>query len=161
MNQININKSDKTDSLLGTGKVSYYSNSNNNNINNNNIPLPNNNHNHNKGNNSNLSPLVNNINNSNNFTFKGQKNTSSNPLSPKMNNNNGNESRDEVKVFLLKVKERIPAKDFKEFITDIKLLTDKNNVCNKKEIINHVNTIFANHRDLYERFEEILLIKKN
>ena len=94
-----------------------------------------------------------------NYNSNGIKEDSeSNPISPKINKN---ESRDEVKIFLLKVKERIPAKDFKEFITDIKLLTDKNNVCNKKEIINHVNVIFQNHRDLYERFEEILLIKKN
>lgn len=71
------------------------------------------------------------------------------------------DSRDEIKEFLLRVKERIPAKDFKDFISDIKLLTDRNNICNKNEIINHVNIIFQNHRDLYARFEEILLIKKN
>jgi hypothetical protein len=129
----------------------------------NNIPLPNNkynninrinnNNNNNINNNNNLSPSFSNYNN-----ISNKEDSRSNPLSPKLNTN---ETRDEVKVFLLKVKEKIPAKDFKEFITDIKLLTDKNNVCNKKEIINHVNAIFQNHRDLYERFEEILLIKKN
>ncbi len=71
------------------------------------------------------------------------------------------ESRDEIKEFLLQVKGRIQAKDFKEFISDIKLLTDRNNICNKNEVINHVNMIFQNHRDLYASFEEILLIKKN
>jgi len=109
-------------------------------------------------NNNKLSPIlpINNI--CNNYSNINSKNNS-NPISPKVNTNQ--ESRDEIKEFLLKVKEKIPAKDFKEFISDIKLLTDKNNICNKKEIINHVNSIFQNHRDLYNRFEEILLIKKN
>jgi hypothetical protein len=126
----------------------------------NNIPLPNNKYNNinkinnqnNNQNNNNLSPSFSNYNSTSN-----KEDSTSNPLSPKIN---ANETRDEVKVFLLKVKEKIPPKDFKEFITDIKLLTDKNNLCNKKEIISHVNAIFQNHRDLYERFEEILLIKK-
>jgi len=108
--------------------------------------------------NNNLSPILA-KNTSNSNSNKISSNNNSNPISPKINMNL--DSRDEIKEFLLKVKEKIPAKDFKEFISDIKLLTDRNNICNKKEIINHVNIIFQNHRDLYARFEEILLIKKN
>jgi len=90
---------------------------------------------------------------------KINQNNISYPISPKVDMTQ--ESRDEIKEFLLQVKGRIQAKDFKEFISDIKLLTDRNNICNKNEVINHVNMIFQNHRDLYARFEEILLIKKN
>ena len=97
-------------------------------------------------NNNNLSPIL-------------GKNLNSNPISPKTMSNP--DSRDDIKDFLLTVKQKIPGKDFKDFIVDIKMLTDKNNQCNKKEIIQHVNIIFQNHRDLYSRFEEILLIKKN
>lgn len=112
----------------------------------------------NKFTNDNLSPILTKNTPSNNLN-RVNSNNNSNPISPKINMNQ--DSRDEIKEFLLKVKERIPAKDFKDFISDIKLLTDRNNICNKKEIINHVNIIFQNHRDLYARFEEILLIKKN
>ncbi len=101
--------------------------------------------------NNNMSPIL-----GSNLNPIGSNNPS-NPISPKINQ----DSRDEIKDFLLKVKEKIPGKDFKDFIGYIKMLTDKNNVCNKKEIINHMNTIFQNQRDLYARFEEILLIKKN
>lgn len=103
----------------------------------------------------NFSPIPGN--NHNNYNTPNINNTP-NIMSPKVVSQ---DSRDEIKEFLLKVKERIPAKDFKDFIADIKMLTDKNRPCNKNEIINHVNMIFENHRDLYDRFEEILLIKKN
>lgn len=101
--------------------------------------------------NKNLSPIP------NNNKINSNISNTPNVLSPKLM---GQDSRDDIKEFLLKVKERIPPKEFKDFIGDIKMLTDKNNSSNKKEIINHVNSIFQNHRDLYARFEEILLIKK-
>jgi hypothetical protein len=71
-------------------------------------------------------------------------------------------SRYEVKEFLNTVKEKIPGKEFKEFIKLIKLLTDRNNIQNKTEIFNLVKILFGErYKDLYDKFEKILSNKKN
>ncbi len=152
-NSSNVNKNNNNKNTHILNRQSSFNNPNEKDYNNSNNEI--NNLEKNKFTNNNLSPI---LATKNNNLINTNNNNNSNPISPKINTNQ--DSRDEIKEFLLKVKEKIPTKDFKEFISDIKLLTDKNNICNKKEIINHVNTIFQNHRDLYMRFEEILLIKK-
>jgi hypothetical protein len=86
--------------------------------------------------------------------------------SPPRNNQiteENNQSRNEVKVFLNEVREKIPAKEFKEFIKLIKILTDKNNQVsiNRKEIFDKVKVLFGiQFRDMYFKFEQLLSIKK-
>lgn len=87
-----------------------------------------------------------------------------------VNNNNSSaylpkdssQSRNEVKKFLNEVKGQVEPKLFKEFIKNIKLLTNKtgNNV-NRKAIIENVKNLFGEqHKDLFLKFEEILGVKK-
>lgn len=83
--------------------------------------------------------------------------------SPTRNMEDNNQSRNEVKVFLNDVREKIPAKEFKEFIKLIKILTDKNNQVsiNRKEIFDKVKILFGiQYRDFYLKFEQLLSIKK-
>lgn len=88
---------------------------------------------------------------------------SPNPSPTKIKNFDANSnSRQEIKIFLNEVKEKIPTKDFKDFIKYIKILTDKNNTTvNQKEIFDNVKILFGyQYKDLYIKFEEILSIKK-
>ena len=60
------------------------------------------------------------------------------------------------------MKGQVEPKLFKEFIKNIKLLTNKtgNNV-NRKAIIENVKNLFGEqHKDLFLKFEEILGVKK-
>lgn len=87
-----------------------------------------------------------------------------------VNNNNSSsylpkdssQSRNEVKKFLNEVKGQVEPKLFKEFIKNIKLLTNKTgNSVNRKAIIENVKNLFGEqHMDLFLKFEEILGIKK-
>jgi hypothetical protein len=86
---------------------------------------------------------------------------SSTPI-PQPNSKPADTNRNNVKNFLNEVKEKIPAKDFKEFIKYIKILTDKTQQqINRKEIFQEVRKIFGNNfTDLYTRFELLLSLKK-
>jgi hypothetical protein len=78
------------------------------------------------------------------------------------NMNDSNTSRNEVKTFLTEVRERVPPKEFKEFIKYIKILTDKNGVnLNRKETFENVRILFGKeYRDLFHKFEHLLSINK-
>lgn len=67
----------------------------------------------------------------------------------------------EVKTYLKEVRAKVKPSVFKEFIENIKLLTDKNNAgVNKQNIILKVKLLFGNeYQDLFEKFESILGIK--
>jgi hypothetical protein len=74
-----------------------------------------------------------------------------------------NNSRNDVKLFLNEVREKIPSKEFKEFIKLIKILTDKNNQVpvNRKDIFDKVKILFGmQFRDMYYKFEQLLSVKK-
>lgn len=72
------------------------------------------------------------------------------------------QSKNEVKAFLKEVRSKVSQGIFKEFIKDIKLLTSKNpGGSNRNAIISNVRQLFGNeHKDLYDKFENILGIKK-
>jgi hypothetical protein len=73
-----------------------------------------------------------------------------------------NFSRNEVKYFLNEVRDKIPSKDFKEFIKLIKILTEKNNQgsVNRKEIFDKVKNLFGlQFKDMYNKFELLLSLK--
>jgi len=78
------------------------------------------------------------------------------------NTEESNVSRNEVKYFLNEVREKIPSKDFKEFIKLIKILTEKNNQgsVNRKEIFDKVKNLFSlQFKDMYNKFEQLLSLK--
>ena len=82
-----------------------------------------------------------------------------------MMTNSGNkdsaQSRNEVKNYLKEVKDIVDPKLFKEFIKNIKLLTNKTANVNKKVIIENVRNLFGEqYIDLYMKFETILGVKK-
>jgi hypothetical protein len=110
-----------------------------------------------------LSP-INPHNNNSNIASEPEKNHNYSTNNFRKDNNiaNDSSSRNEVKYFLNEVKEKIPARDFKEFIKYIKILTDKSQVClNRKEILDNVKSLFGNkQKDLYLRFEQLLSVKK-
>jgi len=69
-------------------------------------------------------------------------------------------SQDEIKEFLLKVKEIIPINEFKKFIEFIKQLTVKNIIYTDKIIIlQKVRFIFRNNQQIFDHFEKLLLIR--
>ena len=71
------------------------------------------------------------------------------------------QSRIEVKNFLKEVKGKVDPHVFKEFIRYIKILTNKSGVVNRKGMIENVKLLFGTeHEDLYNKFEEILCVKK-
>jgi hypothetical protein len=100
-------------------------------------------------------------NTSSNSTLNSPQNPT-NLYSPSSQLNDSNVSRNEVKLFLNEVKEKIPQKEFKEFIKYIKVLTHKNvGGVNKIEIFENVRKLFGrDFVDLYEKFEFLLSIKK-
>lgn len=77
-------------------------------------------------------------------------------------NDANSQSRNEIKLFLNEVKEKISSRDFKEFIKYIKILTDKSVInVNRKDIFENVKSLFGKEfKDLYEKFELLLSIRK-
>ena len=70
------------------------------------------------------------------------------------------QSKFEIKNYLKEVKSKINTVKFKEFIKNVKLLTNKTPYIDKKNVVNRVKIIFGEeHRDLYEKFEHILGIR--
>ena len=66
-----------------------------------------------------------------------------------------------MKNYLKEVKAIVDPKMFKEFIKNIKLLTNKTANVNKKAIIDNVKNLFGDqYIDLYMKFETILGVKK-
>ena len=66
-----------------------------------------------------------------------------------------------MKNYLKEVKSIVDPKMFKEFIKNIKLLTNKTANVNKKAIIDNVKNLFGDqYIDLYMKFETILGVKK-
>ena len=91
--------------------------------------------------------------------------TAQTPSNSFMMTNSGNkdsaQSRNEVKNYLKEVKDIVDPKLFKEFIKNIKLLTNKTANVNKKAIIENVRNLFGEqYIDLYMKFETILGVKK-
>ena len=91
--------------------------------------------------------------------------TTQTPSNSFMMTNSGNkdsaQSRNEVKNYLKEVKDIVDPKLFKEFIKNIKLLTNKTANVNKKAIIENVRKLFGEqYIDLYMKFETILGVKK-
>lgn len=91
--------------------------------------------------------------------------TTQTPSNSFMMTNSGNkdsaQSRNEVKNYLKEVKDIVDPKLFKEFIKNIKLLTNKTANVNKKAIIDNVKNLFGDqYIDLYMKFETILGVKK-
>ena len=91
--------------------------------------------------------------------------TTQTPSNSFMMTNSGNkdsaQSRNEVKNYLKEVKDIVDPKLFKEFIKNIKLLTNKTANVNKKAIIENVRNLFGEqYIDLYLKFETILGVKK-
>ena len=91
--------------------------------------------------------------------------TTQTPSNSFMMTNSGNkdsaQSRNEVKNYLKEVKDIVDPKLFKEFIKNIKLLTNKTANVNKKAIIENVRNLFGEqYIDLYMKFETILGVKK-
>ena len=87
------------------------------------------------------------------------------PSNSFMITNNGSkdssQSRNDVKNYLKEVKSIVDPKMFKEFIKNIKLLTNKTAKVNKKAIIDNVKNLFGDqYIDLYMKFETILGVKK-
>lgn len=77
------------------------------------------------------------------------------------NKSQAEDSKSDIKNFLSEVKQKIPYPQFKEFIQYIKILTDKNQAVNRKEIFENVKNIFGNNlKDLYVRFEQLLTVNK-
>ncbi len=72
----------------------------------------------------------------------------------------GKPNQDEIKDFLLKVKEIISIKDFKKFIGYIKQLTVKDINIDKNEILEKVSFIFRNNKNYFENFKRLLLFKE-
>jgi len=110
-------------------------------------------------------PVYSNDNLENNYLFTPTAKFETNKSPPNMNiiMEDSNQSRNEVKVFLNEVREKIPSKDFKEFIQLIKILTDKNSQegTNRKEIFDKVKILFGiQYRDMYLKFEHLLSLKK-
>ena len=84
--------------------------------------------------------------------------TTQTPSNSFMMTNSGNkdsaQSRNEVKNYLKEVKDIVDPKLFKEFIKNIKLLTNKTANVNKKAIIENVRNLFGEqYIDLYMKFE--------
>lgn len=67
-------------------------------------------------------------------------------------------SKKEVKEYLKEVKAKIDPKKFKEFISNIKLLTSKSEIApNKEAIVENMKILFGKeHVDLFLRFEKII-----
>ena len=66
-------------------------------------------------------------------------------------------SRNKVKEFLNELKEKLDAKRFKVFIKNVKILTDKSQNVNRKQVFDQVKAIFGEDQfDLYYKFESIL-----
>ena len=91
--------------------------------------------------------------------------TTQTPSNSFMMTNSGNkdsaQSRNEVKNYLKEVKDIVDPKLFKEFIKNIKLVTNKTANVNKKAIIENVRNLFGEqYIDLYMKFETILGVKK-
>ena len=91
--------------------------------------------------------------------------TTQTPSNSFMMTNSGNkdsaQSRNEVKNYLKEVKDIVDPKLFKEFIKNIKLLTNKTANVNKKAIIENVKNLFGEeYIELYLKFETILGVKK-
>lgn len=103
----------------------------------------------------------NNYQNTSSLSTLNSPGNASNPYSPS-NLNDSNASRNEIKLFLVEVKEKIPQREFREFIKYIKILTDKNvGGVNRNEIFESVKKLFGrDYLDLYEKFEYLLSIKK-
>ena len=91
--------------------------------------------------------------------------TTQTPSNSFMITNSGNkdsaQSRNDVKNYLKEVKDIVDPKLFKEFIKNIKLLTNKTANVNKKAIIENVKNLFGEeYIELYLKFETILGVKK-
>ena len=67
-------------------------------------------------------------------------------------------SKNEVKQYLKEVKAKIEPRKFKEFISNIKLLTSKREIApNREAIIENMRILFGEeHKDLFLRFEKII-----
>ena len=67
-------------------------------------------------------------------------------------------SKNEVKLFLKEVKSKVDHITFKEFINNIKLLTNSknNNGYDKKSVIEKVRVLFGERKDLFIKFQSIL-----
>jgi hypothetical protein len=67
-------------------------------------------------------------------------------------------SKTEVKQYLKEVKAKIEPRKFKEFISNIKLLTSKREIApNREAIIENMRILFGEeHKDLFLRFEKII-----
>ena len=112
-------------------------------------------------------------NNSHNFNNKNNINKqnysplnlnlySSNKINTPSVQSNENINKHNVKAYLQEVKSKIDSKMFKEFIVCIKLInSQKNNDLIKEKVINDVKNLFGEtYKDLYDKFEKVLNIRK-
>jgi hypothetical protein len=81
------------------------------------------------------------------------------PSNDGFSNKSENENRNDIKEFLMTVKGRIDHHSFKEFIKYIKILTSKETNIDRNEIFMKVKEIFGNCKDLYDKFEKIIVFK--
>lgn len=66
-------------------------------------------------------------------------------------------NKNDIKNFLKEVKNDLDSKSFKQFINDIKLITDKNYSQRTKEnIIEDIKMLLIKNNDLYIKFESIV-----
>lgn len=69
------------------------------------------------------------------------------------------QTQDEIKVFLLQIREIIPTKEFKNFINYIKILTLKHDSLDRNDILERVRLIFKEYPVYFEEFQKLLLFK--
>ena len=78
-----------------------------------------------------------------------------------MTYNGAQQSRNEVKMYLSEVKDKVDPKTFREFIKNIKKLTSKDVSVDRAAVIENVRALFGKKfSDLFEKFEKILCVKK-
>jgi hypothetical protein len=82
------------------------------------------------------------------------------PINNSLNSRSENENRNEIKDFLMTVKGKVDSQRFKEFIKYIKILTNKDMNSDRNDIFIKVKELFGNNRELYEKFERIIVFKK-
>ena len=103
--------------------------------------------------------------NQNNFTMEQQKYTENNDDAQRENSiktwNSGNYqgfSKNDVKLYLKEVKSKLDSNSFREFIRNIKSLTNSKEEGNidKSRIVEEVRKLLSENRELFEKFKKII-----
>ena len=103
--------------------------------------------------------------NQNNFTMEQQKYTENNEDAQRENSiktwNSGNYqgfSKNDVKLYLKEVKSKLDSNSFREFIRNIKSLTNSKEEGNidKSRIVEEVRKLLSENRELFEKFKQII-----